>query len=554
MTHEPHFLTIAQAAKLIEARKLSPVEYVEALLARIDALDPQINAFITVTHELALTQAREAEREIAGGRYRGPLHGIAIGLKDMFDTAGILTSAHSRILIGNTPKRDAAVVTKLYAAGAVLMGKLATHEFAHGGPSFDLPWPPARNPWNTAHFTGGSSSGSAAAVAAGFVLGALGTDTGGSIRSPSWLTGTVGFKPTFGRVSRVGVIPFSASCDHAGPMAWTVEDCAILLQAIAGFDARDTGSHDCAVPDFRQALTGDIRGVRIGVIRHFWESDLPASPEATCAMQAAIEVLQKLGAQLEDVRVRRLQDYYDVRIMLTESELFAIHQQNLIERPRDYGHHFLGRALCASLFAAADYVQAQRTRRTMIGEMQPLYAKYDALLTAGSGPAPRLDAHRSIGFSGKWQSPSMGTLASVTGAPALALCNGFSASGLPLGMQLIGRPFDEETVLRIGHAYEKATPWRERRPALVEGAAAVPIDHRAHSVPTPAIDAATRAMVDSAARHAGLRLDDELFAMLCEAAPPALAMAGRIRRDHEWHVEPASVFRFPGNSGDRAET
>ncbi len=548
MTTVLHFLTIAEAARLIESRRLSPVELTAALLARVSALDAQINAFITPTAELALKQAKDAEREIAAGRYRGPMHGIAFGLKDMFDTAGILTSAHSKILADNIPGSDAAVVTKLYASGAILMGKLATHEFAHGGPSFDLPWPPARNPWNPAHFTGGSSSGSVAAIAAGFVPAALGTDTGGSIRSPSWLTGTVGLKPTFGRVSRRGVIPFSASCDHAGPMAWTVEGCAILLQAIAGFDARDRGSSDCAVPDFRKALSGDIRGVKIGVIRHFWERDLLASAELAGAMRGAIDVLQKLGAELEDVRVRPLQDYYDVRIMLTESELFAIHQQNLIERPRDYGHHFLGRALCACLFGAADYLQAQRSRRAMIAEMQPLYGKYDALLTAGAGPAPRLDAHRAIGFSGKWQSPSMGTLASITGAPALALCNGFSAAGLPLGMQLLGRPFDEATLLRIGDTYEKATPWRTRRPALVEGAAPVAIDHVATPAPAPATDARVRATAESAARNAGLRFDDELFAILCEAAPAALAMAGRIQRDHAWSVEPASVFRY--NNGE----
>jgi aspartyl-tRNA(Asn)/glutamyl-tRNA(Gln) amidotransferase subunit A len=548
MSRPLHFLTIAQAARMIEQRELSPVELTEALLSRIDALDPQLNAFITVTAGHALSQAREAERAITAGRYRGALHGIPFGLKDMFDTAGILTTAHSKILIHNVPERDAAVVTKLYDAGAVLMGKLATHEFAHGGPSFDLPWPPARNPWNPAHFSGGSSSGSAAAVAAGFVPGALGTDTGGSIRSPAWLSGIVGLKPTYGRVSRVGVIPFSASCDHAGPMAWTVEDCAILLEAIAGFDARDPGSHDRPLPPLRSELTGDIRGMKIGVIRHFWEQDLPANTELAQAMEISLEVLARLGASLEEVRVRPLQQYYDVRIMLTESELFAIHQQNLIERPHDYGHHFLGRALCACLFTAADYVQAQRERRAMIADMQPLYQKYDVLLTAGVGPAPRLDAHRSIGFSGKWQSPGMGTMASVTGAPALALCNGFSAGGLPLGLQLIGRPFDEATLLRVGHAYETATPWRDRRPELVEGAEPVAIDHAAAEPHAAESDADTRAFAAAAARRAGLQLDEELFATLCEAAPHALAMARRIRRDNPWNAEPASVFVFPSET------
>ena len=545
MTEQLPFLTIAEAARLIESRKLSPVELTAALIARAQALDPQINAYVTTTFDGALEQAHKAEAEIAAGRYRGPLHGVPFGLKDMYDTAGIRTTAHSKILIDNVPTRDAAAVTRLYEAGAILMGKLATHEFAHGGPSFDLPWPPARNPWNTAYFTGGSSSGSAAAVAAGLVPGALGTDTGGSIRSPAWLSGIVGFKPTFGRVSRYGMIPFSASCDHAGPMAWTVEDCALMLNAIAGFDARDTGSHDRALPDFQKACREDIRGLRIGVVRHFWERDLPANAEMAVAMESVIEVLQRLGAQLEDVRLRPLQQYYDVRIALTESELFAIHRRNLIERPRDYGQHFLGRALCGCLFTAADYVQAQRERARMIAEMGPFYAKYDALLTNGAGPAPRLDAHRAIGFTGKWQTPSMGTLATITGGPAIAVPCGFSKDGLPVGMQIIGRPFDEETVLRVAHAYEKATPWRDRRPALVAGRAPVAVARGDEAAAAPECDAQLSVRVEVMARGAGLQLDDGLFAMLCEAAPHALAMAGRIRRDLASTDAPASVFRFP---------
>lgn len=545
MSNDLHFLTIAEASRRIARRELSPVELTQAMIARAESLDAQIDAFITPTFELALAQARQAEAEIVAGKHRGPLHGIPFALKDMFDTAGVRTTAHSKILANNVPERDAAVVGKLYHAGAVLMGKLASHEFAHGGPSFDLPWPPARNPWNPAHFTGGSSSGSAAAIAAGFVSGALGTDTGGSIRSPSWLTGVTGLKPTYGRVSRVGMIPFSISCDHAGPMAWTVEDCAILLQAIAGHDALDPGSHERPVPDFRKALGEDIRGMKIGVIRHFWERDLKTNPELAAAMETALDVLSRLGVQLEPVQLRPLQQYYDVRIMITESELFAIHQHNLIERPTDYGHHFLGRALCACLFTSADYLQAQRERRCMIAEMRPLYERYDALVTAGAGPAPRLDEHRSIGFSGKWQNPSMGTLGSITGAPALALPCGFTQAGLPLGFQILGRPFDEETVLKIGHAYERATPWRERRPQLVAGAAPVAIDTAAEAQHAPQVDAQTRTTAEMAARAAGLKLNDELFATLCEAAPHALAMAQRIRRDFAWSDEPACVFRFP---------
>ena len=273
---DPTFLTIAEAARLVAARKISPVELAQAHLKRIADLDPQLNACITVTADLALGQARQAEREIANGRYRGPLHGIPFGLKDIYDTRGILTSGHSKVCANNVPREDAAAVRKLYDAGAVLLGKLATHEFAHGGPSFDLPWPPARNPWNLEHFTGGSSSGSGAAVAAGLAPFALGSDTGGSIRGPASYCGIVGLMPTYGLVSRAGVIPNSFTFDHCGPMTLTVEDCAIVLQALAGHDPADAGSIESAVPDYRAALSPDIRGLKVGVLRHYWEEDLPA--------------------------------------------------------------------------------------------------------------------------------------------------------------------------------------------------------------------------------------------------------------------------------------
>ncbi|MGZ8269138.1 MAG: amidase, partial [Burkholderiales bacterium] len=242
MTADLHFRTIAELARLLRAREISPVELTDAFLARITALDDQLNAFITVTAERARAQAKRAESELAKGEYRGPLHGIPLGLKDIYDTAGVLTSAHSKICIDNVPREDATAARKLAEAGSVLLGKLSTHEFAHGGPSFDLPWPPARNPWNLEHFTGGSSSGSGAAVAAGLAAGALGTDTGGSIRTPAALCGLAGLKPTYGLVSRSGVIPNSYVFDHCGPLAWTVEDCALLLQAIAGHDPADPSS------------------------------------------------------------------------------------------------------------------------------------------------------------------------------------------------------------------------------------------------------------------------------------------------------------------------
>src|SRR5262249_7483151 len=466
MSRELHFLTIAEAARLIQSRALSPVELVRAILDRIGNIDREVNAYITITADLALEQAREAEARILRGGYQGPLHGIPLGLKDLYHTSGILTSGHSRICMDHVPAGDATAVEKIYRAGGVLLGKLATSEFAHGGPCFELPWPPARNPWNTEHFTGNSSSGSAAAVAAGMALGALGTDTGGSIRNPAALCGTAGLKPTYGLVSRHGVIPDSYTFDHCGPLAWTVEDCAIVLQAIAGYDPRDPTSVERTLPDYRAALKDDAKGLRIGVIRHFWEEDLDCAPEVGAAMNAAIEVLRGLGARCEDVRVRPLRDFFDIKVIIAESEMFAIHQKELIERPQDFGAHFMGMTLGGCLFEGIDYVQAQRERRRVLVEMADLYRKYDAFVTASIGPAPRNDPCRIISH---WQRPSITTPFNVTTGPALAVCNGYTAEGLPLSMQIVGKPFDEPAVLRVGHAYERATPWRTRRPLLQPG-------------------------------------------------------------------------------------
>lgn len=543
MSSELYFLTIAEAARLIQSRKISPVELTRALVDRIAAIDLQVNAYITVTADLALKQARQAEAEVARGNYKGPLHGIPIALKDLYNTAGILTSGHSKICIDNIPSDNAAAVDKLYQAGAVLLGKLATSEFAHGGPDFGLPWPPARNPWNTEHFTGNSSSGSAAAVAAGLALGALGTDTGGSIRNPASYCGTAGLKPTYGLVSRYGVIPDSYTFDHCGPLAWTAEDCAIALQAIAGHDPRDPASVERSLPDYRAALAGDIKGLRIGVIRHFWEEDLQFSPEVGAAMDAAIEVLSRLGARLETIRVRPLRDFFDLKIIIAESEIFAVHQKELIERPQDFGTHFLGQTLGGCLFEGVDYVQAQRERRRILIEMADLYKQYDAFLTACIGPAPRIDACRILTA---WERASITTPFNVTTSPALALCNGFTKDGLPLSMQIAGKPFDESTVLRIGHAYEQATPWRARRPALKPGRTAPPVTPQPHLAGAPEVDAETRRKVDVFAERAGLKLPEHLREQLYAAAPYAFAMAERIRRGFARVEEPCNVFRMPG--------
>ena len=335
---ELHWLTIADAARLIERRRISPLELTDALIARIETLDPQINAFLLPTPEKAREQARAAGREIMAGNYRGPLHGVPFGLKDIYCTAGIRTTSHSRICADYVPTEDATTVTRLYQAGAVLLGKLATHEFAHGGPSFDLAWPPARNPWNREHFTGGSSSGAGAAIAAGFTPGAMGSDTGGSIRGPAALCGIVGLKPTYGLVSRAGVYANSFTFDHAGPMTWTVEDCAIMLQALAGHDPKDPASADRRIPDYHAALTGDIKGLRIGIVRHLYEEDLAVAPEVHAALEEAYGVFRSLGAKLEEVRIRPAADYYAVKITIAESEQYAIHEEELRTRPQVSRH------------------------------------------------------------------------------------------------------------------------------------------------------------------------------------------------------------------------
>ena len=544
MADELAFLTIGEAARLIEQKRLSPVELTTALIRRAEALDPQLNAYLLLTADRALDQARRAEREIMAAGYRGPMHGIPFGLKDIYSTAGIRTTGHSRICLDTVPSADAMTVRKLYEAGAVLTGKLATHEFAHGGPSFDLPWPPARNPWNRDHFTGGSSSGSGAAVAAGLVPAAFGSDTGGSIRGPAALCGIVGLKPTYGLVSRCGVYANSFSFDHAGPMTWTVEDCAIVLQAIAGHDPNDPASATRPVPDYRAALTGDIKGLRIGVVRHLHEDDCAVTPEVNTALEGAFAVLRSLGATLGEVRLRPAQDYYDVKVTVAESELLAVHEQALRSRASHFGEDFLGRVLPAVLISGRDYVQAQRERRRMLAEMALVYADFDVLVTATAGaPAPRLGAWRTIEF---WKRASLTTPFNVTGGPALAQCIGFASNGLPLSMQVVGRPFDDATVLRVADAYERATPWRKRRPQLdpdAEFSTTLP------PVPDPEaaeIDAATRERVAVACRAAGLTLSDRQFEIACAAAPYVIAITGRLYRERTYTEEPANIFQLGG--------
>jgi aspartyl-tRNA(Asn)/glutamyl-tRNA(Gln) amidotransferase subunit A len=371
-------------------------------------------------------------------------------------------------------------------------------------------------------------------------MGALGSDTGGSIRNPAALCGLAGLKPTYGLVSRFGVYTNSFSYDHAGPMTWSIEDCAIMLQAIGGHDPRDPASAKQAVPDYRAALTGSIKGLRIGVLRHLFEDDAPLAPAAKTALEAAFDVLRGLGATLEDTRIRPAEVYHDVKITGAESELYAVHEPVLRTRLGDFGEDFLGRTLGALLISAADYVQASRWRRVLVAEMAPLYTNYDVLVTAGPGPAPRLDSWRTINF---WQRPSLTTPFNVLGGPALAQCIGFTDDGLPLSMQIVGRPFDDATVLRVAHAYEGATPWRASRPLLDPNTT---VANTLPPVPEPAqpeINAARCDEIAATCRRAGLTLNERHFQQLCATAPYVDAMVGRLKRDPEFYDEPTSAAK-----------
>lgn len=463
-------LTIAEASRLIAERKLSPVELTQACLDRVTQLDDTLHAFILQTPDRALADARAAEARVMTGKALGPLDGIPIGHKDIYNTAGIRTTGHSKVLEHNVPTRDGTVVRKWAKAGTVLMGKLSTHEFAMGGPSFDVPWPPARNPWNPDHFTSGSSSGTGAAVAAGMVLGGTGSDTGGSIRGPAALCGITGIKPTYGLVSRAGVLPLSFSMDHAGPMAWTVEDCALLLQAMAGYDAEDPASVDRPVANFTAGIGNSVKGLRIGVVRHFFETDNAASPATLQGINHALDVFEHLGAEVSDITLSPLAEYHACGSIILSSEAYAVHEPWLKTRFNDYGELFRDRIALGGFIRATDYVQALRRRRTLCLEVKLAMADLDLLVSASQpAEAPRIT---EVPKWGTMEKPSLTMPFNLTGYPAMTVPTGFGAGGLPVGMQLIAKPFHEPLLFQAAHAFEKSISTRKRRPmpALAEAA------------------------------------------------------------------------------------
>jgi aspartyl-tRNA(Asn)/glutamyl-tRNA(Gln) amidotransferase subunit A len=457
--------TIAEASRLFEARKLSPVELVQSCLARADAHDDVLHAFILRTDETARAAAKASEARMMAGARIGPLDGIPIAHKDIYETAGIRTTAHSRLLSDHVPARDATTVRKLAEAGTIMLGKLATHEFAWGGPSFDLPWPPARNPWNPAHVTGGSSSGTGAAVAVGMVLGGTGSDTGGSIRNPAGLCGLAGIKPTYGRCSRAGILPLAYTLDHAGPLAWTVEDCALLLQAMAGYDPADPACADRPLPDMTATLGDGVRGLRVGVVRHFHERDTNVSEATAQGLAQSIDTLRRLGASITDVTLSPLADYNACGYVIMSTEAFAVHQHWMQTSREQYGELLRDRLALGALISGADYVQAQRRRRELLAEMTAAMADIDILLCAcqvGEAlpieQAPKWSGVETAGFTMPFN---------VTGFPAMSIRSGFGAGGLPICVQLAARPFEEPTLLRAAHALEREWSWHERRPPMV---------------------------------------------------------------------------------------
>jgi aspartyl-tRNA(Asn)/glutamyl-tRNA(Gln) amidotransferase subunit A len=458
------FLTIAEAAELVRSRKLSPVEYTTALLARIERIEPKLHAFVRLTPERALEAARSAESEIAAGRYRGSFHGIPYGLKDIVDAVGLPTTGHSKILIDNVAGVDASIVAKLRAAGAILLGKLSTHEFAIGGPSFDLPWPPARNPWHLDYFPGGSSSGSGVGLAAGCFPAAIGTDTGGSIRNPASLCGIVGMKPTYGLVSRRGVLPLSFALDHVGPMTRTVRDNALMLQLIAGHDERDPASADTVIPDYTAELDRGVRGLKIGVIRHFYTKDVEADPEQVAALETAIEAFAKQGALISEITLPPLADFSACGQIILAAEAYAVHEHWLKTRPEDYGARARERLLAGATLSAAHYLQAVRWRLALKQLTLSAFRDIDVAVTASSmDPACRIDDVEKLALN-YWRQARMPF--NVTGQPAVVIPAGFARGQLPLSLQIIGHPFGEATSYRVAQAYESTMGWVRQHPSL----------------------------------------------------------------------------------------
>jgi len=461
------FLTASQLSNLIETKEVSPVEATEAYLDRIEEVDPKLNSYITITGEQAFESARQAEQEIAAGKHRGPLHGVPMAVKDQFNTAGVLTTGGSRILKDNVPSEDATVIAKLKEAGAVMLGKLNMSEFAMAE-IYNHPYGTPRNPWDLERNPGTSSSGSGAATAAFLCSTSLGEDTGGSIRGPANFSGLVGLRPTHGRVSRYGVLGGSWSMDTVGPISRSVEDAAITIQAIAGYDTKDTYSWDVPVPDYRSALTGDIQGIKMGVIQERMDSP-NLDPEFRETVAKAISVLGELGASSEDVSIPLAPNAGALTMSILNVEWANLHRPLFEPNFDELDHNNKIRFLTGSIIPAQAYYKAQKIRAVLRQQILDALEKVDVLvLPTGPVTAPLVESvpgieskeHSLTGLAGRISFTGPFNLA---GTPAISVPCGFSAAGMPMGLQIVGKPFDEETVLRVAHAYEQNTDWHNCR-------------------------------------------------------------------------------------------
>ena len=464
-----HYLSISEAAGLIEGKQLSPVELVAAHLERIERTDERLNSFITLLAEEATAAAASAEAEIQAGDYRGPLHGVPIGLKDLYYTKGIRTTVGSKIMRDFVPDYDAAVTERFRDAGAVLMGKLQMHEFALGATSENPHDGPARNPWDTTRITGGSSGGSGSAVAAGQCMAALGSDTGGSIRIPASACGIVGHKPTFGRVSRVGVFPLANSLDTVGPMTRTVRDAAIVMNAIAGYDERDQSCANRPDEDFTRLLGQDISGLRVGLPQEYFYDMIEG--EVTVAAQEAARVLEGLGAHVEECSIPALNDSISISGTILLTEAAEIHLDNLRERADDFGADVRGRLEEGAMTPAVSYIAAQQARTEFNRAIAEAMRTYDILLapTTALG-APKL-GERVVDVGGVSEAklaimPRLTRPHNICGIPTVSAPCGFTSEGLPIGVQLAARPFEDALALQVADAYEGATEWHKRRPPI----------------------------------------------------------------------------------------
>ncbi len=452
--------TISDLSRHLRTREISSVEITRACLARIEKLNPALNAFITVLADSALSDARRAEAEIANGQWRGPLHGVPIALKDLIDTAGVRTTAASALYKDRVPTQDAEVVRRLREAGAVIVGKNNLHEFAYGASSLVSHFGDMHNPWDASRITGGSSGGSAAAVVAGMAWAAIGSDTAGSVREPAALCGCVGLKPTFGRISTRGVIPLSASLDHVGPLAATVEDAALMLQAIAGYDAADVNSADVPVADYLGALRAGVRGLRVGVPREFFFADLDS--EVSSAMDHALRELESLKAEIREVR---LDVPTDRTLQLAES--YSVHAETVVRSPELYQPETLRRIRAGENISAAEYVRRRREQDEARRNIRTVFTDVDVLVTpVVPMPAPAIadlkknpDALRPAELKLLRNTRPF----NVWGLPAISLPCGFTGSGLPIGLQIAAPHWREDLVLRAAFAYEQATEWHKRR-------------------------------------------------------------------------------------------